>query len=61
MASYFPKLVLMFLFLAADVKWDEGCCSGTVYSGEDKLTKLMTEVGMKGRNYTKTIVAVTVM
>ena len=29
---------------AADVKWSEGACSGTVYSGDEKVTKLMAKV-----------------
>jgi sphinganine-1-phosphate aldolase len=28
----------------ADVKWSEGACSGTVYSGDEKITKLMAKV-----------------
>ena len=29
---------------AAEVKWGDGACSGTVYSGENKLTQLMAKV-----------------
>jgi len=29
---------------AASVKWSDGACSGTVYSGDEKLTKLMAKV-----------------
>jgi len=29
---------------AVDVKWSEGACSGTVYSGDDKLTRLTSKV-----------------
>jgi len=29
---------------AVDVKWSEGSCSGTVYSGDEKLTQLMAKV-----------------
>ena len=32
------------IYHLADVKWSEGACSGTVYSGEDKLTRLMAKV-----------------
>lgn len=28
----------------ADVKWSEGACSGTVYSGDENITKLMSKV-----------------
>jgi len=29
---------------AADVNWTEGACSGTVYSGDEKITRLMAKV-----------------
>jgi len=32
------------LIHAGEVKWSEGACSGTVYSGDEKLTKLMAKV-----------------
>ena len=28
----------------ASLKWNDGACSGTVYSGDEKLTKLMAKV-----------------
>ena len=40
-----------------EVKWDEGACSGTVYSGEDDLTQLMAKVrGHCGTYYTSALV-----
>ena len=32
------------LLFAADVDWDNGACSGTVYNGDADLTKLMAKV-----------------
>jgi len=31
---------------AASLKWSEGACSGTVYSGDEKLTELMAKVAV---------------
>ena len=36
--------VVCYQMYVVDVKWSEGACSGTVYSGDDKLTKLMAKV-----------------
>lgn len=34
----------MVIFISANEKWQEGMISGTVYSGEEKLTQIITKV-----------------
>lgn len=36
--------------LSGDVRWEDGKVSGTVYSGEEKLTRLLVKVKCKQSN-----------
>lgn len=37
--------------LSGDVRWQDGKVSGTVYSGEEKLTRLLVKVKCKQSNF----------
>lgn len=37
-------------FLSGDVRWEDGKVSGTVYSGEEKLTRLLVQVRCQRSN-----------
>lgn len=38
-------MFLMTQFCADEVKWENGCVSGTVYWGDTSLTNLLVKVG----------------
>lgn len=39
------------LSFSGDVRWQDGKVSGTVYSGEEKLTRLLVKVMCKQSNF----------